>query len=307
MNDAKIIPCFAGGALMKGPGRTAQKKKIFLFGGTSLIGWNLVLQDQKKELTPFCNPFTKLDPCRKWQRIRLEERNEYRTLFAEETPDILIHCGGICDVEKCEKDPDWAYRINVLGIEYLLEYLPDSVRLLYVSSDHLFGGGRSPFDERSRPAPISVYGRTRVAAEQLIRKRSNSLIIRIGLPIGPSVDNRTGHLDWLKYRTKKGLPLTIVKDEYRSAVWASDLARRIIDYAHSHVNGLRHIAAKRTVSRPELAEFLNKKYGIGAQFAVTVRSQIRSPHLGRVELATLYKDPLSKPLPAVFKFVNVLK
>src|SRR5581483_9657102 len=47
--------------------------------------------------------------------------------------------------------------------------------------------------------------------------RPGSLVIRIGLPIGPSPDGRTGHRDWLRYRLDRNLPVTIVRDEYRSA------------------------------------------------------------------------------------------
>ncbi|OVE76806.1 hypothetical protein BVX98_04635 [bacterium F11] len=275
------------------------EKKTFLFGATSVIGWNLMLADKKKKLVPFCNSHARLPSHKKWNRFNLEEEAAYQTLFLKESPALLIHCGGICDVDKCEDEPDWAHHINVKGIDHLLTYLPDSVRLVYISSDHVFGGGLTPFDEKSKTAPISVYGQTRVLAEQKILKRANSLVLRVGLAIGPGATQKTGHLNWLHYRKQKGLPLTIVKDEFRSVVWAKDLANRILDYSRSSICGLRHITAKRAVSRLELAEYLNRRFRIGATFSVRTRKEQPVPHLGRVELKTLYRDSLAKSLPAV--------
>lgn len=264
------------------------------------MGWNLFLRYGSKVLRPFCNPFTKVPACRDWDRFNLEEESAYQTLFHQEKPDILIHCGGICDVDKCEEDPRWANRINVKGTERLMKHLPEETRLVTVSSDHVFGGRARGYDESDPPAPISVYGQTRGKAEKIIlKKKKNTLVIRAGLAVGPSANGRSGHLNWMQYRKKKGYPVTIVHDEYRSAVWAKDLAERVMALARSNICGLRHVAATRVVSRPELASAVNRKFSIGVQFTLKSRKDQPAPHLGRVELLTRYHDLLSRPLPSV--------
>ena len=101
---------------------------------------------------------------------------------------MIIHCGGICDVEKCENSPAWAYSINVDSVSALLDYLPVQTRLIYCSTDHVFGSdGR--YSESSDPHPISVYGRSKHKAERIIlTRKADALIVRYGLPIGPSLD-----------------------------------------------------------------------------------------------------------------------
>ena len=136
-------------------------------------------------------------------------------------------------------------------------------------------------------------------AEQLVLKRPQSLVIRTGLAIGPSPNGRTGHLDWLRYRTQRQLPITIVEDEYRSVAWAEDLARRVMALARSGKTGVRHIPATRVVSRIELAHYLLQRLGLEARFHCESRHQRSTPHLGRVELASTYRDELSIPLPSV--------
>lgn len=251
------------------------------------------------DAVPFCNPYTRLLACEDWPRVALEDAAAARALFKDDAPDALIHCGGICDVEKCEKDPAWARRINVDGVRALLGALPPETRLVYVSSDHVFGGGRGAFTESSEPSPISVYGRTRVEAERLVLTRKGSLVLRFALAIGPSVDGRSGHLDWMRSRVERGLPVTIVRGETRSAVWADELGDRVLDYAASPVTGLRHIAASRAVSRVALADFLNRRYRIGASFSYAHRARRPAPHLGAVRLKSEHADALARPLLSV--------
>ena len=271
---------------------------IYLLGGTSILGWHLA-QLPLPGLTVFCNRFANTAHCDGWRRVNLDEAGDVRQMFEGPLPSTVICCASVCDVDKCEADPDWARRINVDGIRLLLEHLPPTTRLVYCSSDHVFSGDSGPYNEQSTPDPISVYGETRVAAEALVlAARPDALVVRAGPGIGDSFDGRSGHLDWLRHRQRQGLCMTVVADEYRSAVWAPALAARIAALAQSDRRGIRHVAAK-AVSRPDLAMHLNRIYGIGAVFAVETRAARSVPHIGAVELQSVHRDALAAPLPSV--------
>jgi dTDP-4-dehydrorhamnose reductase len=274
-------------------------RHTYLFGATSLLGYNLARLDPDHTLTPFANPHATYPAARHWPVLDLDRACPH---FAKCGHAVFIHCDGVCDVEKCERNPEWAREINVGGLARLLDALPDDTRLVYCSSDHVFSGDGNGdgYDEDATPDPISVYGQTRVEAENLVRaRRPNALILRVSLGIGPSIDGRSGHLDWLRYRTTRNLPITLVNDEHRSAVWMEDLVRRVRALAESDITGLRHVAATRAISRPELAAYLNRRFAIGARFQVETRAQRRVPHLGRVALRTRHRDALATPLPSV--------
>jgi dTDP-4-dehydrorhamnose reductase len=271
---------------------------VFLFGATSMLGWS-ILRAAPGPVTAFCNGFTRKSPPGIERGIHLDDPVAMYELFATESPQLIIHCAGVCDVEKCEESPEFAYSVNVDGTQLLIEHAPAAARIVYCSSDHVFSGDTGPYDEASPTDPVSVYGKTRVAAEHLIAARPNTLIVRSGLWIGPSATGRNGHLDWLRYRHGRQLPMTVVADEARSAVWAEDAARRVWALADSELTGVRHVVATRAVARPALAAFLIDKLALGATFEVEHRRDRRAPHLGRVELQTRYRDPLARPLPSV--------
>ena len=263
-----------------------------LFGATSIVGFTLA--QCFPTLRPFVPPAAKSD----WPALHLEDPAWLQTLFSAQPPQRLIYCHAVCDVSKCEENPDWAHEINVQHIQRLLDALPDTTRLVYVSSDHVFAGNGT-YNEESDPCPISVYGQTRVAAERLVLSRDRSLVLRAGLAIGASHNGRTGHSDWLAYRHRRDLPITIVEDEVRSVVWADDLADRIMQFAASGETGLRHIAATQTISRIELARFLSQHLQIDLVFNTASRHEQPAPHLGRVELTSIYDGHLYQPLPSV--------
>jgi len=268
-----------------------------LFGATSILGFNLA-RLFPDTIVPFISPGNTSQPVRQWPVLQLENSDWPERIFAQYRPDILLYCHAVCDVPKCEADSDWAQEINVQQLGRVIEALSENTRLVYVSSDHVFGGD-GEYDEHSRPCPISVYGRTRVDAEELVLGRRQSLVIRTGLAIGPSPNGRTGHLDWLRYRTQRNLPITIIEDEYRSAVWVKDLSVRIMNLAQSNEAGIRHVSATRAVSRVELANYLMSVLGESPNFMFESRHQRSTPHLGRVELTSVHGDTLSRPLASV--------
>ncbi len=270
---------------------------ILLFGATSILGFNLA-KLFSDTVVPFTSPGNKTPVIQKWPVLNLEDPWWIKALFDQYHPNVLLYCHAVCDVPKCEANSEWAHEINVGHLQRVLTALPQQTRMVYVSSDHVFGGDGT-YNECSPPCPISVYGRTRLEAEHLVLERAGSLVIRTGLAIGPSPNGRSGHLDWLRYRNQRQLPITIVEDEFRSVVWVEDLARRLMKLASSGTTGIRHIAATRTVSRIELAQYLLKRLGLEVNFHCESRHQRPTPHLGRVSLTSTYRDELSQALSSV--------
>ena len=274
-----------------------------LFGATSILGFSLARLFPESVL-PFITRANRASSIRRWPMLHLEDPYWPESVFQRYQPKLLLYCHAVCDVPKCEAQPNWAREVNVESTRRVIAALPAHTRLVYVSSDHVFGGD-GVYDEASPPCPISVYGRSRVAAEELVLECSGSLIIRVGLPIGPSPNGRTGHWDWLRYRTQQKLPITIVHDEYRSVVWANDLSARVMQLAESVETGIRHVTATRVLSRIELADHLLKLFGEPADYERESRHERTAPHLGHVELATRYRGELFQPLASILDKPNV--
>src|SRR5690606_27116176 len=97
---------------------------VFLFGVHSMLGWSIARQAAASRFEPFCNVHTRVPAGADWRRLDLQDRAAVRALFARERPALIIHCAGVCDVEKCESAPEFARTVNVLGMEILLAHAP---------------------------------------------------------------------------------------------------------------------------------------------------------------------------------------
>ncbi|HSQ13861.1 MAG TPA: hypothetical protein VLM90_12615, partial [Candidatus Deferrimicrobium sp.] len=60
-----------------------------------------------------------------------------------------------------------------------------------------------------------------------------------------------------------------------------------------------HIPATRALSRVELAQYLMSRFGLTANFLYESRHERSAPHLGHVELASVYHGALFRPLPSI--------
>ncbi len=100
-------------------------------------------------------------------------------------PDAVVHCAAYRDPDFCEQHPAEAWRLNVESARALLASLPAAARFLFISSDYVFDGVHPPYPEDGERHPINYYGRTKVAAEDLVLARGNGIVLRVPLLVGP--------------------------------------------------------------------------------------------------------------------------
>ena len=76
-----------------------QFPSTYLFGATSMAGW--AIAQQAPHAVKFCNSFTRATRAATFERLNLDDTRALSQLLENQSPDLLIHCGGICDVDRC--------------------------------------------------------------------------------------------------------------------------------------------------------------------------------------------------------------
>jgi len=140
---------------------------VILFGASSMLGYSLFRA--RPGIAAYVNEKTRRPPPGIAGAIDLDDEPAVAALFATVQPALIVQCAGVCDVENCETSPEFAWTVNVEAMRVLLAHAPPACRIIYCSSDHVFSGDTGPYDETSPTDPLSVYGRTRVAAEHVDR------------------------------------------------------------------------------------------------------------------------------------------
>ncbi|MEW6252000.1 MAG: sugar nucleotide-binding protein [Planctomycetota bacterium] len=122
-------------------------------------------------------------------RIDLADLAALRACVAEFRPTHVIHLAALTAVADCHARPADAERLNVEATGALADAAASvGARFVFSSTDMVFAGDAAPYRETDPPAPLSHYGRTKVAAERLLAGRPGMLTVRIplmyGLPVG---------------------------------------------------------------------------------------------------------------------------
>src|SRR4051812_39197447 len=101
-----------------------------LFGASSMLGWSLFRT--RPDIAAYCNRNTRSVPPGVVGGIDLDEEPAVAELFATIRPRLIVQCAGVCDVEQCEKSPDFAWAVNVDAMRILLAHAAPEARIVYL-------------------------------------------------------------------------------------------------------------------------------------------------------------------------------
>ena len=240
--------------------------RVLMTGITSIHGWP-IFKRLKAELAP-ADLFGVRPPqmkipvgdnvvsvCMTDGRALARIRNEFR-------PTHVLHAAGVCDLDICEARPAYAHDINVNGARNIVSVFSKSCYIMYLSADLVFSGHNPPahgYAETDAPDPVSVVGKTYVLAEREIAAAPRCAVVRIGLPMGDSIQGEKGAIDFIEGRLRRGLPMSLFHDEYRSCIDCDELAEVIVALFFKEVEGLFHVGGPRAVSLYEIGERILKR------------------------------------------------
>ena len=169
-------------------------------------------------------------------------------------PDVLFNTIGYTQVDKAEKEPEEANRVN----EYLCTVLASVLKTrpckcFSVSTDFVFDGEkRTPYFEDDVPAPQSVYGKTKLAGEMRLLDTipEKTVIGRTAWLWGPYKINFVQKVLQL---AKEKQSLRVVDDQIGSPTFTIDLAAMCAKLAATPSTGVYHLVNSGNASWHELA------------------------------------------------------
>lgn len=155
-------------------------------------------------------------------------------------PDAIINCAAYTNVDGCEEQADLAYKINAIGTRNLAVAANETAaRLLHISTDFVFDGtAKKPYLEFDAVNPLSVYGKSKLAGEELVRQLCpRHYILRTAWLYGRNGNNFVKTM--LKLGAEKKT-LTVVDDQVGSPTFTLDLVKSIDTVLRSDAYGTYH-------------------------------------------------------------------
>ncbi len=193
-------------------------------------------------------------------------------------PDVIINCAGFTDVQRCEQEPEMAYKINALGARNLaVAARRIDAKLIQISTDDVFEGtGTQALHEFLEPHPVTTYGKSKYAGERMVRELTDKhVIVRSSWLYGP------GKKDFLHSVLEKAAQrekILVSGDEISSPTSADALAGFIKILIESREYGVYHASCTGACTRAEFArEILQRTGSNPALVETTVAKETMRP------------------------------
>jgi dTDP-4-dehydrorhamnose reductase len=170
-----------------------------------------------------------------------------------ERPDIVVNCAAWTDVDGAESDETGALAVNGTGAGNLAAGAREvGAAIVFVSTDYVFDGQKStPYVESDQPAPLSAYGRTKLAGEEATAAANKRhFIVRSSGLFGIGGGNFVDTMLRLAESTNEVL---VIRDQVTSPTYTWHLAYGLTRLIEGIEYGIHHMAAAGQCSWYEFA------------------------------------------------------
>jgi len=226
------------------------------------------------------------------RQLDLGKLDQIRSLVSETEFDLLINCAALTNVDYCESHREEAFLINAEA-PHLLAQLANgkAAKFVHISTDYVFDGKQQvPYTEEDEPAPLSVYGESKLEGERrVLEVSSNNLVIRLSWVFGP---DKPSFIDQIMQRARETDAITAVADKFSSPTYALDAASWLRLTWDKDAHGILHLANNGGCSWQEWAQ-----YAIDVCRSLGI--SLKAERIGAVSLADMKNFVAKRPVHTV--------
>lgn len=200
--------------------------------------------------------------------LDITRREEALRVITGAAPELVVNCAAFSNVDAARAEPREALLVNRDGAgNVALAAAEAGAGVVHISTDYVFDGKKSsPYTPQDQPAPLSLYGISKLAGEMAVLETNpRALIVRTSWIFGGA---EKGFVAWVRRQlSQEGPALRIVQDERSRPTYAADLAPALLRLGEVGASGVLHLANAGHCTRLELAEEVRGILGSGQERA----------------------------------------
>ena len=242
------------------------KETVAILGGRGMLGADLAMMSEQQGFN-----------VKVFDLPEFDITNTKQLKQAVNSAQTIVNCAAYTNVDGAESERDLAYRVNAEAVGRLGAIARESDRwVLYISTDFVFDGKqRRPYVESDQTNPINIYGRTKLAGEQLLSESGcRHCIIRVEWTYGSYGNN---FVTKLIERAKNNKTIKVVDDQVGSPTATTEVSKAIAKLLPEFPEGIFHYASAGYVSRYEMAKYIFDKLEIDVELLPCKTANFSSP------------------------------
>ncbi len=236
--------------------------RIFITGANGMLGSSLCWLYQKKhEVYALHRDKKCFTTCTVDHSLDLRGFPKIQTLFNQIKPDLLIHCAGLTSVDGCEQEPALAYEANVKVCENIALACSKKIKLVYISTDQVYGKVDDHSEANEILQPLNQYGKTKLQGEQIIQEVCNDyLILRTNIFWWNAKPGRVSSAEWIYHSLKNKDEITLFSDYTFSPISTVCLGNIIIQLVEENFSGIINVGSSMPCSKYEFGFQLAEEF-----------------------------------------------
>lgn len=242
-----------------------KRPKLLITGGTGLLAlnwacetrskWDVVLGTHRRRVSLAGTTAVSVD---------LTSGEAFGRQLDQIQPDLIVHTAGLTDVDRCEADPAQAIAGNAAPARSVAEAsAARSIRLIHISTDHLFTGERSLVAETETPRPMNQYAVSKLRAEEWVREANPAALIARTNFFGWGHAERRSFSDWLLDNMRAGRSLSLFDDVHFTPILAGRVASECHALVERGESGIFNICGDERISKYRFAVRLAHAFDLG--------------------------------------------
>jgi dTDP-4-dehydrorhamnose reductase len=279
-------------------------KKVLITGSNGLLGQKLIYQligypEYQVFATSIGENRTLVKKRYEYIPLDITDEIEVEETFNYVQPDFVINTAAMTNVDLCEVNKKECWELNVQAVQHISSACEKyNSHLIHVSTDFIFDGESGPYSEESEAKPLSYYGESKLAAEQIVKNSSCKWSIARTVLVYGVVDNMSSSniVLWAKRALESGKELTVVDDQYRTPTLAEDLAHGCILIAKNNAEGVFNIAGDDYMCIIDLVKKVAKYYQLDKELVKPISSESLNQKAPRPPKTHLLLDKAKREL-----------
>ncbi len=278
-------------------------KRVLVCGSNGLLGQRLAFAlDGEPEYevlhTSHQRSFVSEQSLFDYTQLDISNRSDVKSLILSYHPDIVLNAAAMTNVDHCERERELAWKVNVTGVEHLVEVCRRiNAKLIHVSTDYVFDGKYGNYTEDDRANPINYYGKTKLAGENVIVSSGiEYAILRTILVYGLGVNVKNNFALWVINNLNEGKQIRCVEDQTSNPTHVHDLAMAMKSMMERDLSGLFHISGPETISRYDFAMKAAEIFGYDKSLITRIKTSDLEPRAVRPMKTSFIIDKAKKQL-----------